>query len=246
MADNDQSIKNLRYNQVSQGLEGFGGGSPAWTPLPLLADGGMTQLTGEVTAGPGSGSQVATITDGVVVDSIHADAHALILGDVQLVSGTNVTLTQVGQAITINASGGSAPAPNIVSSTTTAYTTTTSQTYVTTPSTVTITASSNTAKIKITAVGLIFTNNISQDGVHATIFKDGVNLAADSLAEISGNAGDTSTRRNAPATLQWLDTPGDTSPHTYTVRIRNDGGVVTVAWGNNDSFTCTMVAEEVH
>lgn len=61
MADNDQSINNLRYNQVTQGLEGFGGGTPQWTPLTLVADGGFTQLTGDVTAGPGSGSQAATL-----------------------------------------------------------------------------------------------------------------------------------------------------------------------------------------
>jgi hypothetical protein len=39
MADSDKSINNLRYNQVTQGLEGFGGGSPMWTPLALVADG---------------------------------------------------------------------------------------------------------------------------------------------------------------------------------------------------------------
>jgi len=40
------------------------------------------------------------------VDSIHADASPNLVGDVQLVSGTNVTLSQVGQAITVAASGG--------------------------------------------------------------------------------------------------------------------------------------------
>jgi hypothetical protein len=40
MADSDKSINNLRYNQITQGLEGFGGGSPMWTPLVLAADGG--------------------------------------------------------------------------------------------------------------------------------------------------------------------------------------------------------------
>ncbi len=33
MADTDQSLYNLRYNQVTPGLEGFGGGTPQWTPL---------------------------------------------------------------------------------------------------------------------------------------------------------------------------------------------------------------------
>jgi len=62
MADNDQSITILRYNQVTQGLEGFGGGSPMWTSLPLLADGGITQLHGDATAGPGTGNQALTLS----------------------------------------------------------------------------------------------------------------------------------------------------------------------------------------
>jgi trimeric autotransporter adhesin len=35
MADSDQSIYNLRYNQIIGDLEGFGGGSPQWTVLTL-------------------------------------------------------------------------------------------------------------------------------------------------------------------------------------------------------------------
>jgi hypothetical protein len=33
MADLDKSLINIRYNQVLQRLESFGGGSPAWTPI---------------------------------------------------------------------------------------------------------------------------------------------------------------------------------------------------------------------
>lgn len=35
MADTDKSLYNLRYNQVTSNLEGFGGGSPQWTNLTL-------------------------------------------------------------------------------------------------------------------------------------------------------------------------------------------------------------------
>lgn len=35
MADTDHSIYNLRYNQVTRGMEGFGGGTPQWTPLSV-------------------------------------------------------------------------------------------------------------------------------------------------------------------------------------------------------------------
>lgn len=35
MADTDKSLYNLRYNQLTSNLEGFGGGSPQWTLLTL-------------------------------------------------------------------------------------------------------------------------------------------------------------------------------------------------------------------
>ena len=106
MADTDKSLNNLRYNQVTQGLEGFGGGSPMWTPLTLVADGGINQLTGDVTAGPGVGSQAATVVSTAAVKTLRSDANINLTGNVQLVSGTNVTLSQVGQAITINSTAG--------------------------------------------------------------------------------------------------------------------------------------------
>lgn len=70
MADTDQSIYNIRYNQVTQGIEGFGGGTPIWTPLVLVADGGINQLTGDVTAGPGVGSQAASISSPTVTGKL--------------------------------------------------------------------------------------------------------------------------------------------------------------------------------
>lgn len=41
------------------------------------------------------------------VRSVKSDSNAQLFGDVQLVSGTNITLSQAGNAITINSSGGS-------------------------------------------------------------------------------------------------------------------------------------------
>ena len=41
MADTDQSLSNLRYNQVTNVMEVFCGGSPMWTPLSLSSGGGM-------------------------------------------------------------------------------------------------------------------------------------------------------------------------------------------------------------
>ena len=44
------------------------------------------------------------------VSSLHADANPELMGDVQLVSGTNISLSQVGHAITVNATGSGTPA----------------------------------------------------------------------------------------------------------------------------------------
>src|SRR5258706_7819625 len=76
MADPDQSLNNLRYNQVTMGLEGFGGGSPQWTPLDLSGqDTGITQLRGDATAGPGSGSQALTLANTAVVAGSYTAAN---------------------------------------------------------------------------------------------------------------------------------------------------------------------------
>lgn len=75
MSDNDQSLYTLRFNQITGGMEGFGGGSPQWTPL-VLADGvGITELTGDVTAGPGSGSQAATLASTTVIPGAYTSAN---------------------------------------------------------------------------------------------------------------------------------------------------------------------------
>jgi hypothetical protein len=76
MADNDQSLYNLRYNQIEMQLEGFGGGTPQWTFLDLSGqDTGITQLTGDVTAGPGNGSQAATLADTAVTPGSYTSAN---------------------------------------------------------------------------------------------------------------------------------------------------------------------------
>jgi len=96
-------------------------------------DNGITQLTGDGTAtGPGSvpftlatvngnvGSfananitvngkgLITSASNGTVggVTAVHSDSNPDITGNVHLVSGTNVTLSQSGQDITINSSGG--------------------------------------------------------------------------------------------------------------------------------------------
>lgn len=68
MAANDSAIYTLRYNQLSDILEGATSAGN-WVALTLLGA-GITQLTGDVTAGPGSGSQVASISSTTVTGKL--------------------------------------------------------------------------------------------------------------------------------------------------------------------------------
>src|ERR1700691_3741785 len=97
MADTDQSLYNIRYNQVTQGLEGFGGGSPMWTPLILSAD-SVSSLNG-------------------------------LTGTVTLAAGANISLTPVGNTITVASTGGG-NTPNIQQNVDTSFTQTTSTSFV--------------------------------------------------------------------------------------------------------------------
>jgi len=113
MADNDQSIYNLRYNQVTDGLEGFGGGTPQWTPLSVGGGGsGITQLTGDVTAGPGSGSQATTIANGAVTDAkINASA-AIAFSKLAALTSTNILVGNGSNVPTAVALSGDATLSN--------------------------------------------------------------------------------------------------------------------------------------
>lgn len=117
MADNDQSLYNLRYNQVANELEGFGGGTPQWTSLIMANAGGITQLTGDVTAGPGSGSKVATLA--TVNLSVGSFTYASITVDgkgriTAASSGVAPVTSVTGTASDISSTGGTMPVLDLV------------------------------------------------------------------------------------------------------------------------------------
>jgi hypothetical protein len=59
MANNDSAQYTLRFNEITGNLE-YGSGNN-WTSTGITSTEGINQLTGDVTAGPGTGSQAATV-----------------------------------------------------------------------------------------------------------------------------------------------------------------------------------------
>jgi hypothetical protein len=125
----------------------------------------------------------------------------------------------------------------VVASSPTVWDATTSTTFVPSDLHATITPLYANSKIKITASFVGGENS----GLTAwyTLARDGVNLfGLDGVASVY-NSGTTLTS----FTIPWIDTPGSTEPHTYTVYYRADPGSETFIEGPYESSV--MLLEEI-
>lgn len=236
----NQAFTGCRYTDLSSGIVYVNQGTlsvPNWVMMDAGISGGMTQLTGDVTAGPGSGSQATTLK---TVNS-----------NVGSFTSANITVNAKG-LITAAANGTAGPTPNVVSHVDTTGADTTSGAGIATTCAVTITASSNTAQIKISVSGTIESASPASAGPLLNLGKDGVDVTGQTfggnLAWFFNNDPNATVFAGCPASFVWLDTPGDTLPHTYTVYLTSGDGATHVRWLNNggNGSVGVIIAEEVH
>jgi hypothetical protein len=209
----------------------------AWVNIANAA--GITQLTSDVTAGPGSGSQAATVVNvggqsaanvaGAVTTANNALPKAGGTMSGAIAMGTNkITGLGNGTASTDAAAFGQIyggfQAP--IQATTATSTTTTSATYVDTNITASITPTSASHRVKVTVSTVIDSLNTGAYPI-ITLVRDSTDLALNSNGFANGSV--TSTQPSLfPASICYIDTPATTSATTYKVQLKSSLAINTV------------------
>lgn len=157
---------------------------------------------------------------------------------------TNATITNLIIPSGGTISGISGRVLQIVSATTSTPTSTTSATFQATNTTASIIPKSSSSAILSFVHGNLYdSDTLNGNFSIATIFRDSTNLGDSSKGLAMNQLAIAAGSGDVPCSMVAPDAPGDTSSHTYTVKIRSDAGGNTTRWQNNSNKSWMILME---
>lgn len=202
---------------------------------------GVTNTT-TISATAPSASRVLTLVD--------PGANA----NIMLSAGNTVDMSMNSHKIT-GLSNGTAPTDavafgqlknlQLLSSTSSSQGTTTGTTFVAAGPSVAITLSNSANKLKITTTGCLRASSVGSGATIATIYRDSTDLGSGGIVDIQASV--VTGGLEMPCSMTIIDSPGDTSSHTYQVRIKstNSGNTATYPSVGNAASPAWIIAEEI-